>query len=178
MMFVSLGLGTVVAIALIAVVSVLTGGKATPNNGTSTSALVGTHVKSFSLGGLNGGTRSAPWTSGRASVLIFFASWCGPCKSEMPKVAAYLRTHNPSPIEVLGIDANDERGAAQAMVRKDGVTFPVAFDANGVVTSGVFSFLTVPETVFINAKGVVTQVYFGAIPVKELSPGIKSLRSA
>jgi thiol-disulfide isomerase/thioredoxin len=177
MMFVSLGLGTAVAIALIAVVSVLTGGKATPNNGT-TSALVGTHVKSFSLGGLTGGTKSAPWTSGRASVLIFFASWCGPCKSEMPKVAAYLRTHDPSPTEVLGIDANDERGAARAMVRKDGVTFPVAFDANGDVTSGVFSFLTVPETVFINAKGVVTQVYFGAIPVKDLSRGIKSLRSA
>jgi thiol-disulfide isomerase/thioredoxin len=178
MMFVPLGLGTAVAIALIAVVSVLTGGKATPNNGASTSALVGTHVKSFSLGGLNGGTESAPWTSGRASVLIFFASWCGPCKSEMPKVAAYLRTHDPSPIEVLGIDANDDRGAARAMVRKDGVTFPVAFDANGDVTSGVFSFVTVPESVFINAKGVVTQVYFGAIPVKELSRGIKSLQSA
>jgi thiol-disulfide isomerase/thioredoxin len=176
MMFVSLGLGTVVAIALIAVVSVLTGGKATPNNGT-TSALVGTHVKSFSLGGLNGGTQSAPWTSGRASVLIFFASWCGPCKSEMPKVVAYLRTHDPSPVEVLGIDANDERGAARAFVNKDRVTFPVAFDANGIVTSGVFSFLTVPESVFINAKGVVTRVYFGAIPVKELSQGIKSLKS-
>ncbi|HVA70955.1 MAG TPA: TlpA disulfide reductase family protein [Acidimicrobiales bacterium] len=177
MMFWSLGLGTVVAIALIAVVSVLTGGKATPNNA-STSALVGTHVQSFSLGGLNGGTESAPWTSGRASVLIFFASWCGPCKSEMPKVAAYLRAHDPSPVEVLGIDANDQRAAAQAMVRKDGVNFPVAFDANGVVTSGVFSFLTVPETVFINAKGVVTQVYFGAIPAKQLAQGIKSLRSA
>src|ERR1019366_9549433 len=158
MMFVSLGLGAVVAIALIAVVSVLTGGNAIPNNGASTSALVGTHVKSFTLGGLNGGRESAPWTSGRASVLIFFASWCGPCKSEMPKVAAYLRTHDPSPVEVLGIDANDERGAAQDFVNKDGVNFPVAFDANGTVTSGVFSFLTVPETVFLNAKGVVTRV--------------------
>jgi thiol-disulfide isomerase/thioredoxin len=176
MMFVSLGLGTVVAVALIAVVSVLTGGKATPNSGT-TSALDGTHVRSFSLGGLNGGTLHAPWTSGRASVLIFFASWCGPCKSEMPKVAAYLSTHDPSPVEVLGIDANDERGAARNFVKNDGVTFPVAFDANGIVTSGVFSFLTVPETVFINTKGVVTQVYFGAIPVKELSQGIKSLQS-
>lgn len=178
MMFVSLGIGTVVAIALIAVVSVLTGGKATPNSAATTSALVGTHVKSFSLGGLNGGTQYAPWTKGRASVLIFFASWCGPCQSEMPKVATYVRTHDPSPIEVLGMDANDQRAAAQAMVKKDDVTFPVAFDANGNVTSGVFSFLTVPETVFINAKGVVTRVYFGAIPAKRLAQGIQSLKSA
>jgi thiol-disulfide isomerase/thioredoxin len=178
MMFVSLGLGTVVAIALITVVSVLTGGKATPNNGAPPSALVGTHVKSFTLSGLNGGPVSAPWTSGRASVLIFFASWCGPCKAEMPKVAAYLRTHDSSPVEVLGMDANDERAAARAFVSKDGVNFPVAFDANGDVTSGDFSFLTVPETVFLNAKGVVTQVYFGAIPVKQLAQGIKSLKTA
>lgn len=177
MMFVSLGIGTVVAIALIAVVSVLTGGKATPNNG-ATSALVGKHVKSFSLGGLYSGTVDAPWTSDRASVLIFFASWCGPCKKEMPKVAAYVHVHDPSPVEVLGIDANDQRGAARSFVTNDGVTFPVAFDANGDVTSGVFSFLTVPETVFINAKGVVTQVYFGAIPVKQLAQGIKSLQAA
>jgi thiol-disulfide isomerase/thioredoxin len=178
MMFVSLGLGAVLAIALITVVSVLTGGKATPNNGAATSALVGTHPKSFSVSGLYSGTAYAPWTTGRASVLIFFASWCGPCKTEMPKVAAYLRTHVSSPVEVLGIDANDQRAAAQAFVKKDDVTFPVAFDANGLVTSGVFSFLTVPETVFVNSKGVVTQVYFGAIPVKELAQGIQSLKSA
>ena len=64
-------------------------------------------------------------------MLIFFASWCGPCQGEMPKVAAYIRAHNPGPIDVVGIDANDERPAAQKFVKKDGVTFPVAFDANG-----------------------------------------------
>lgn len=178
MMFVSIGIGVVVAIVLITVVSVLTGEKATPNNGAPTSALVGKQVQSFSLNGLNGGTETAPWTKGRASVLIFFASWCGPCKNEMPKVATYVRRHNPSPVEVLGIDANDKRVAAQAFVKKDDVTFPVAFDANSDVTSGVFSFLGVPETVFLNAKGVVTRVYFGAIPAKQLAEGIKSLKSA
>ena len=177
MMFVSIGIGTAIAIALIVVVSLLTGGTVT-NNQFSNSALIGQHVKSFSLSGLNGGTQKSPWSTGHASALIFFASWCGPCQSEMPKVAAYLRAHDARPVVVLGIDANDKLGSAQSFVKKDGVRFPVAFDANSSVTSGVFSFLGIPETVFVNAKGVVTKVYFGAIPVKQLTLGLKSLQSS
>ena len=178
MMWISIGIGTVVAVALIAVVSVLTGGKVTNGDVAPTSALVGKHVKGFTLDGLNGGTLKAPWESGRASVEVFFASYCGPCQGEMPKIAAYIRHHDPNPVEVLAIDAIDDRSPAQAMVKKDDVTFPVAFDPNGVVTTGIFGFGEVPESVFVNAKGVVTKVYFGAIPEQQLAKGIKSLRSA
>jgi hypothetical protein len=95
----------------------------------------------------------------------------------MPKVAAYIRAHNPSPIDVVGIDANDERSAGQAFVKKDGVTFPVAFDADGTVTGGDFGFQELPESVFINAKGVVKKVYFGAVPERVLASGIKMLKN-
>jgi peroxiredoxin len=170
----------VLAVILIAVVSDLTGGSVTSSdNGTTvlpTSKLVGHKIQTFSLPGLSGGEIRAPWTQGRASVLIFFASWCLPCQGEMPKVAAYIRAHSPSPVEVIGIDANDERSAAQAFVKKDGVTFPVAFDANGTVTSGDFDFQALPESVFINAKGVVKKVHLGAIPKDALANGIKMLK--
>ncbi|MGA7834083.1 MAG: TlpA disulfide reductase family protein [Acidimicrobiales bacterium] len=169
------------AIALVAIVSALTGGKVTSDNkgggALARSDLVGRKVDSFSLDGLSGGTVRAPWTEGHASVLIFFASWCGPCQGEMPKVAAYIRSHHPSPVDVLGIDANDERSKARAFVKKDDVTFPIAFDANGTVTSGVFGFESVPESVFINAKGVVKKVYFGAVPKSVLASGIAMLKS-
>lgn len=170
----------VLAVILIAVVSAFTGGNVTSGGSGKvlpTTKLVGEHVKSFTLAGLNGGEVHAPWTQGRASVLIFFASWCVPCQGEMPKVAAYIRAHSPGPVEVIGIDANDEHSAAQAFVKKDGVTFPVAFDANGTVTSGDFGFAELPESVFINKKGVVTNVHFGAIPTRALAAGIKALKS-
>lgn len=169
--------GVAVAITAIAVVSVLTGGKVTNGNLLTTSELVGHRLKSFSLNGLNGGEVQAPWESGRAGVIIFFASYCGPCQGEMPKIANYLRANSPSPIEVLAVDASDERAAAQAMVKKDGVTFPVAFDPNAVVTTGIFGFQAVPESVIVSAKGVVTEVYFGAIPEKQLATAIHSLKT-
>jgi hypothetical protein len=95
----------------------------------------------------------------------------------MPKIAAYIRTHSPRPVEVLAIDANDNRGSAQAMIKKDDVTFPTAFDPNGVVTTGVFGFVAIPESVFINSKGIVEKVYYGAIPKRQLAVGIKLLKS-
>jgi hypothetical protein len=44
------------------------------------------------------------------------------------------------------------------------------------VTNGIFNFATVPETAFVSAKGIVTQVYFGAIPKSVLVKGIAALR--
>jgi hypothetical protein len=96
----------------------------------------------------------------------------------MPKVASYLRHHNEGSIRVLGVDANDiSRAAAERFVKKDGVTFPIAWDPNDAVTTGIFKFATIPESAFVNAKGVVTQIYFGAIPKGVLARGIAALRA-
>lgn len=175
---IAIGIGVILVIGLVAALSSLTGGKAPDTSESSTSQLVGQRIKDFSLGGLNGGTVKAPWESGRPSVLVFFASYCGPCEGEMPKIASYIRTHNPSPVYVLGVDAIDERSSAQAMVRRDGVTFPVAFDPNGAVTNGVFGFGQIPESVFLSAKGIVEKVYYGAIPETQLAQGIKMLMAS
>jgi peroxiredoxin len=170
------GAGAVLLVGAIVIVSDLTGGKVSNNGGAPQSELVGHHVKDFSLAGLNGGTVKAPWELGHSSVLVFFASYCVPCQGEMPKIAKYIRTHSPSPVEVLAVDAIDEREAAQAMIKKDDVTFPVAFDPNGEVTTGVFGFGQVPESVFVNSKGIVERVYYGAIPRQQLARGIKMLK--
>jgi thiol-disulfide isomerase/thioredoxin len=172
-------IGITAAVVVIVVVSIFTGGRVTTNNGEPTSNLVGKSVTAFSLGGLKSGTVVAPWKRDHAAVLIFFASYCGPCHSEMPKVAAYLRHHNEGSIRVIGVDAGyDKRSAAQTFVKKSGVTFPVAYDPTDTVTTGIFQFATVPETAFVTAKGVVNQVYFGAIPKSVLVQGIAALRKA
>jgi thiol-disulfide isomerase/thioredoxin len=173
------GLVAVLVVALVAVVSALTGGKVTSGqkNPLTSSALVGHHIHDFSLDGLNGGVIKSPWSTGHSSVLVFFASYCGPCQGEMPKIAKYIRTHSLSPVDVVAVDAEDKRPAAQAMVKKDGVTFPVAYDPNATITTGLFGFEDVPESVFLSPTGVVKGVYYGAIPKNELIEGLKILKS-
>ncbi|MDE3007912.1 MAG: TlpA family protein disulfide reductase [Acidobacteriota bacterium] len=177
MMFVSLGIGTTVAIVLILIVSLLTNARNAnaPSGALPPSALVGKHVKAFSAPGLVGGTVRAPWASGHPGVVIFFASWCTPCQKELPKVAAYLDAHATGPVRVLGVDVNDANAAGSKFVRKSGVHFAVGTDPNFTITAGLFGFGQIPETVFVNAQGVVQQVYFGAIPVNQLKAGLARL---
>jgi cytochrome c biogenesis protein CcmG/thiol:disulfide interchange protein DsbE len=176
-MFISLGIGTVVAVALITVVSLLTGGRVTNNAAGPKNELVGTHVKNFSLPGLKSAVTRLPWRDHQSTVLVFFASWCPPCKGEIPRLATYVRTHQLGSVHVLGIDANDEHAAATSFVAKDDVTFPVGFDANGTVTAQDFNFLQLPETVFVNAKGVITGVHIGGISTAAFAKGIKSIET-
>jgi len=178
MMFVSIGLGALLATALIVVVSLLTGGSVKSTGTAPTNALVGQTVKGFRLVGLSGGSLSAPYATGHPTVLIFFASWCGPCQAEMPQVAEYLKSHDEGAVRVIGIDTNDSRANGQRFVTRSGVTFPVAFDPSTSVANGVFRLLAIPDTVFVNAKGVVTQVYQGAIPKDQLATDIAKLKSA
>jgi thiol-disulfide isomerase/thioredoxin len=175
-----IGVVVVLVIALVGVVSALTGGKVTSGqkNLLTSSALVGRHIHDFSLDGLNGGVIKSPWSNGHSSVLVFFASYCGPCQGEMPKIAKYIRTHSLSPVDVVAVDAEDKRPAAQAMIKRDDVTFPVAYDPNATVTTGLFGFEDVPESVFLSSTGVVKGVYYGAIPKDILIEGLRKLNAA
>jgi thiol-disulfide isomerase/thioredoxin len=164
------------AIAAIVVVSLLTGGTVGTNPCEASSGLVGTRVTAFTEAGLTPGTVvHAPWTTHHDGVVVFFASWCGPCQREMPKLAAYLRSHELGSVEVVGVDALDARGSARRFVARAGVPFPIAFDPQGDVTTGIFQFQTLPETVFVGSSGRVAGVYYGAIPTGCLARDVAAL---
>ena len=176
MMFVSLGLGAVMAMALIVTLSLLTGGKVTSGETPPVSALVGTRLPAVSGVGLNGGMVHAPWTTGHPTVVVFYASFCEPCKRELPKVTRYLDHHDLGRVRIIGVDATDTRDAGTAFSRASGVTFPVMFDPSADITSGIFHFVGLPETVYVSGTGEVRQVTTGATTVAGLKAGIALLR--
>lgn len=171
--------GSVVAVAVIAVVSVLTGGHVKTQNGQVVSPLVGKTIKVIKAHGVTTTSVESPWASGHPTVMIFFGSWCTICHSEMPKIASYLRSHDVSPVSVFGDDNNEPLGDAQAFVKKLGLTFPVASDPNNSISVGIFGFsFGDPETVFLNKHGVVKEVHLGAISIPQLRRGIAALSAA
>ncbi len=170
MMFVSLGIGTAVAVALIVVVSLLTGGR------TSANALIGTEASAFTLPSLAGGSLIAPYTKGHPTVVVFMASYCAPCRAELPHLVAYLSDHSTGSVRVIGVDTGDQRRAGLAFVHHDAVPFPVAFDPNSTVAAS-FQLQGIPDTVFVNAQGKVTNVVIGKITPAQFASDVAAINS-
>ena len=175
-----IGAGIALGVIIIGVVSLLLQSPSTPPSPlATTTAKVGGPVPTFSLKNLMGpGTVGVPQDGGgkgKAAVLIFFASWCGPCQEEMPSLAAAVQHGEAGNAAVIGIDGADQVGAATAFVQKNGVTFPVGIDSMYAVTSGQFGFSGLPETVFVNAKGIITEIRFGATTPAILRQGVRAM---
>ena len=114
---------------------------------------------------------------GKPVVLNFWASWCGPCKSEMPEFdEAYLEQGEE--IQFLMVNMTDgmqeTADTAMAFIVEAGYSFPVLYDVNydAAVTYGVSS---LPTTYFIDAEGVLIAKAVGAIDADTLQRGISMI---
>lgn len=134
---------------------------------------VGAAAPTFSLSLLEGrgsaGTPADGGGSGKPAVLLFFASWCTPCQSEVPAIAdVYRGQPGSSRVPVIGVDGQDPRNKALAFVHRSGVTFPVAVDPDYQVTEGLYDFTGDPDAVFINGNGTIAHIVHGPITASQL----------
>ena len=107
---------------------------------------------------------------GKPIVLNFWASWCGPCKSEMPNIQAFYEKYGEE-IHFLLVSVDDSMDDAKAFIADAGYTFPVYFDTTsmGAYTYGASS---IPLTYFIDANGDLVAYYMGAMSESILQQGI------
>ncbi len=175
MMFISIGLGVAMAAALIVVVSVLTGGTVKGASAPAP-ALVGKTLQPWSQQGLNGAPVAAPWNTGHPTVVVVFASWCTPCRQELPQLATYLARHHLGKVSLLGVDVQDTPAKATAFLHQYHVTMTSISDPQASVY-GRFLLSGIPDTIFVNAKGVVQNMTIGAITPTQFAAGVAALNA-
>jgi thiol-disulfide isomerase/thioredoxin len=115
----------------------------------------------------------------QAVVVTFFASWCGPCHSELPGVARVAREAKASDdkVQFIGVDDNDAPASGLAFAHKSGVRFPVGRDAYSL-TAPDYGVVGNPSTVFIDAAGNVVKTVRGPITTGALESEIAKIDNA
>jgi cytochrome c biogenesis protein CcmG/thiol:disulfide interchange protein DsbE len=116
---------------------------------------------------------------GRVVVVNFWASWCVPCREEMPALEEVSRgyTEAGKPVTVIGVDASDVRSEAAKFITEVGVTYPTVYDQQGL-RGGVaasWSVTGLPQTWFVARDGSRAGRIAGRLQVDDLRSRVDGL---
>ena len=131
----------------------------------------GRYPPDFELPLLDGGSFVLSEQIGtKVIALNFFATWCGPCREEMPELDRFHQRQAPGEFVLLGIDVGEERKLVEEFVDELKITFPVALDQHSEV-AGEFQATSFPTTVVIGLDGTVQLYELGKISNAEIAFG-------
>ncbi len=121
----------------------------------------------FQLDSLSGGRVSLSAYRGQVVVVNLWASWCGPCRSEMPMIQRVYAAERDRGLVVLAINGTfqDSEAAAQTFAAQYGLTFPILLDRDGAV-SRTYQLRALPSTYVVDRRGIIRAVVFGG-PMSE-----------
>ena len=97
---------------------------------------------------------------GKVVVLNFWATWCPPCRTEMPALQQVYAAYQTRGLEVLAINMQEGSAQATAFARESGLTFPILTDPEGAVSSR-YRVTSLPTTLFLDRQGVIREVAVG-----------------
>jgi peroxiredoxin len=100
---------------------------------------------------------------GDVVMINFWATWCGPCRQEMPLLDDLYARYERVGFSLLGVNIDDDSRRAMEMIEDLGVNFPVLFDSSKQV-SELYEVEAMPVTVLIDREGIVRHVHHGYKP--------------
>jgi thiol-disulfide isomerase/thioredoxin len=127
------------------------------------SSLVGASTSlapSFTLPSRSGDNMSLAQLKGKVVMLNFWASWCGPCRQEMPLLEQMHKRYSALGFTLVGVNVDANSKDAVDWLSKTPVSFPVLFDRESKV-SALYEVSAMPSTVFIDRKGNVRYLHRG-----------------
>jgi len=116
----------------------------------------------FTLPLLGGGNAALSSYRGKVVILNFWATWCPPCRVEMPSMETLYQRFNAQGLEILAVDIGESASTVQQFIRRAGYTFPVMLDSANRVSS-VYGIEAIPTTYIIDREGKIIGRVVGSI---------------
>lgn len=135
---------------------------------------VGQVAPDFALPALDRATVRLSDYRGRPVWINFWASWCPPCRDEMPRLEGAYVTHRADGLIVLGVAVRDSESDVRAFVREVGVTYPIVLDEPGDVATRYRAF-ALPVQYWVDRDGVVRGWEFGELPPDQYESSLASI---
>ena len=126
----------------------------------SASPTAGQPAPDFALKSMSGPNLRLSELRGHVVMINFWATWCGPCREEMPKLNEIYRLYHNVGFDLLGVNIDDTSDRATDMARTLGVTFPVLFDESKSVARS-YAVSTMPMTILVGRDGTVRYLHQG-----------------
>ncbi|MGH2609190.1 MAG: redoxin domain-containing protein, partial [Tepidiformaceae bacterium] len=130
-------------------------------------AEAGRAAPNFHLRDLDDGAASLTDYRGKWVLVNFWASWCGPCRSEVPDLQE-LTQRRPDDIVILGVNQQETRDAAAKFTEEFDVTYPIVLDRSGEV-SQAYRARGLPVSYLVNPEGVIVKVYLGRVTDEDVA---------
>jgi len=97
---------------------------------------------------------------GEIVMINFWASWCGPCRQEMPELESLYQRYKPMGFTLLGVNVDEQIKNAEKMLKQIPVSFPVLFDREHKV-SDLYEVGAMPTTIIIDRNGTIRDIHLG-----------------
>jgi peroxiredoxin len=114
----------------------------------------------FTLKSRDGGNMKLSEQRGNIVLVNFWASWCGPCREELPAFEELYQEYQDMGVEILAVNVDDEAEKANVLLQDIEVSFPVLFDTSGEV-SKLYDVNAMPTTVLVDRDGNVRLLHPG-----------------
>ncbi|MFK7931524.1 MAG: TlpA family protein disulfide reductase [Myxococcota bacterium] len=114
--------------------------------------VVGTTAPRVQLPTLDGGEFDLEEHRGTPVVMAFWASWCGPCRRELPALAKYAKTRTD--VHIVAVNVDRQRRAAEGFMAKTPFDLPIVWDSESVLL-GQLDVVSMPTSFLIDAKGTI-----------------------
>ncbi len=138
---------------------------------------VGEIAPDFTLSDLDGNELSLSDFRGKAVFINFWATWCPPCRAEMPEIEAVYQEYKDKDVEVIGVDLLETKDEVSQFVQQYGYSWTFVIDTTGEVAT-TYNLAAIPTSFFIDREGIIRVVNIGAMTKRAMKTALATIRES